>query len=149
MRMPAAVAMIVTGLVLGFAVTISPRWLSIGMLGSALFVSGLAALGIAVLGRISRARRERWHAAGPLLMAAGGTLWLAVHAPYVKGIDLVSLGFIMAVCGLITTIVAAYLVSPWRGHRVLSSWLRPPVPPDEPDHDRTMYLPRSHGDSRK
>lgn len=128
-----AVSMIIVGLVLGFAVTISPSWLSIGLLGTALLVGGLAGLLITVLGRVSRARRERWHAIGPWLMTAGGTVWLAIHEPYVRGIDLVSLGFITAVAGLVMTAVAAFLVSPWRGRGILASWLRPPAAPYQPD----------------
>ncbi|MDQ6874015.1 MAG: hypothetical protein M3042_02990 [Actinomycetota bacterium] len=131
MRMPAAVAMIVVGLILGFAVTASPSWLSIGLLGSMLVVAGLAALAIAVMGRVSGARRERWHAAGPCLIAAGGGLWLAVHPPYVRGLDLLSLGFILALTGAGLSCVAGYLVSPWRGRGALSSWLRPPAPFDD------------------
>lgn len=141
MRMPAAVAMIVLGLVLGFAVTVSPSWLSIGLLGSTLVVAGLAALAIAVLGRVSHARRERWHAAGPGLMAVGGGLWLAVHPPYVRGLDLLSLGFILAVTGVVLSCVACYLVSPWRGHDTVSSWLRPPATFDD---DQTTVFHRPY-----
>jgi len=141
MRMPAAVAMIVVGLVLGFAVTVSPSWLSIGLLGSTLVVAGLAALAIAVMGRVSGARRERWHAAGPILMAAGGGLWLAVHPPYVRGLDLLSLGFIFALTGVVLSCVAGYLVSPWRGRGTVSSWLRPPPPVDD---DRTAIFHRPY-----
>ena len=144
MRMPVAIALIAVGLALGFAVTASPSWLSIGLLGSSLVIGGLGGLLIAVLGRTSRARRERWHAAGPWLMVAGGTLWLAVHPVYVKGVDLVNLGFITAVCGLITTAVAAYLVSPWRGRGILASWLRPPR--QEYDDDRTLLMQRPPDD---
>lgn len=129
MRMPMAVSLIVAGLVLSFAVTVSPSWLSIGLLGTTLVVSGLTGLLIAGLGRASRAGRERWHAAGPWLMLAGGTLWLAIHPPYVKGVDLVSLGFIIAVTGAVISAVAAYLVCPWRGRGLLRSWLAPgPAP---------------------
>lgn len=152
--MPVAVTMIVGGLVLGFAVTASPSWLSIGLLGSTLVLAGLAGLLIAALGRVSGARRERWHAAGPWLMLAGGALWLAIHPPYVKGVDLVSLGFIIAVTGLVVSALAAYLVSPWRRRGAVMSWLRPgPLPEsfprlDEPDRslrypseDPTILLP--------
>lgn len=144
MRMPAAVAMIVLGLVLGFAVTVSPSWLSIGLLGSTLVVAGLAAMAIAVLGRVSRARRERWHAAGPCLLAAGGALWLAVHPPYVRGLDLLSLGFILAVTGVVLSCVACYLVSPWRGRDTVSSWLRPRAPLD--DDQTTVFHPPYDGE---
>jgi len=120
MRMPAAVAMIVVGLVLGFAVTVSPSWLSIGLLGSTLVVAGLAALAIAVMGRVSGARRERWHAAGPIL---------------------ISLGFIFALTGVVLSCVAGYLVSPWRGRGTVSSWLRPPPPVDD---DRTAIFHRPY-----
>ncbi len=143
MPLSGAVAMIVTGLVLGFAVTASPSWLSIGLLGSCLVISGLAALLIAVLGRISRARRERWHGAGPVLMAMGGTLWLAVHPPYIKGLDLLNLGFIIAVTGFVTTLAAAYVVSPWRGRNLAASWLNPPPVPDA---EQTRVLPRASDD---
>ena len=143
MPMSGAVSMIVVGLVLGFAVTASPSWLSIGLLGSCLVVAGLAGLLIAALGRVTRARRERWHGAGPVLMAAGGTLWLAVHPPYVRGIDLLSLGFIVAVTGLVVSLVAAYLVSPWRAGDVVSAWRQPPVVHDD---DATRILPRSWDD---
>ncbi len=130
-----AVSMIVVGLVLGFAVTISPSWLSIGMFGTALFVGGLAGLLITVLGRVTRARRERWHAIGPWLVAVGLIVWLAVHEPYIRGLDLVSLGFITAMAGLVMTGVAAYLVSPWRGRGVISAWIRPQHRPvDETQH---------------
>lgn len=121
-----AVSMIVVGLVLGFAVTISPSWLSIGMLGTALFIGGLAGLLITALGRASRARRERWHAAGPWLVTVGLIVWLAIHEPYIRGLDLLSLGFITALAGLVLTAVAAYLVSPWRGRGIIASWVRPP-----------------------
>lgn len=132
MRMPMAVTLIVTGLVLGFAVTASPFWLSIGLLGTTLVVSGLAGLLIAALGRASHAGRERWHAAGPWLLLAGGTLWLAIHPPYVKGVDLVSVGFIIAITGAVISVVAACLVSPWRGRGVLRSWLAPGPAPAAP-----------------
>jgi len=124
-RLPMATILIVTGLVLGFAVTVSPSWLSLGSLGATLFVAGLTGVLIASLGRLSDARRERWHAAGPWLMVAGGTLWLALRPPYVRGVDLVSLGFILALTGLLVSALAAYLVAPWRGRGVLRSWLRP------------------------
>lgn len=137
MRLPVAVTMLVVGLALGFAVTASPSWISIGLLGTSLVIAGAGGLLVAVLGRISRARRERWHAAGPWLLAVGGTLWLAVHPVYVEGIDLVNLGFIIAVSGLVSTALATYLVSPWRGRGVLKSWLTPVQPPDD---DRTMMI---------
>jgi len=144
-RMPIAVGLIVVGLVLGFAVTGSPSWLSIGLLGTTLAVAGLAGLLIGALGRISRARRERWHAAGPWLMVAGGALWLAIHPPYVEGIDLVSLGFIVAVTGLVVSGLAAYLVSPWRGRGMLMSWLRP-GPPAGPGPDSERYRDNDRDD---
>lgn len=142
MRMWVAVTLLVLGLSLGFAVTASPSWISIGMLGTSLFIGGAAGLTIAVLGRMSRARREIWQASGPWLLAAGLTLWLALHPIYVKDIDLLSLGFIMVVCGLVATVVAAYLVAPWRGQRrgAVRSWLRPPQPYD-PDQTRVMQQP--------
>jgi hypothetical protein len=144
-----AVSMIVVGLVLGFAVTVSPSWLSIGLLGTSLLVGGLAGLLITVLGRTSRARRERWHAIGPWLLTAGGTLWLAIHEPYIKGLDLLSLGFITAMAGLVMTAVAAYLVSPWRGQGVLTSWLRPgqqqAYAPEQYEQQRS-YQPYSDDD---
>lgn len=146
MRMPIAVSLIVAGLILGFAVTVSPSWLSIGLLGTALVLTGAAGLLIAVLGRVSGARREPWHAAGPWLMLAGGILWLAIHPPYVRGIDLVSLGFIVAFTGLVLSGLAAGLVSPWRGRGVLMSWLRPGAGParyqPEPDQDATRRIDR-------
>lgn len=140
MRMWVAVTLLVVGLALGFAVTISPSWISIGLLASSLVIAGASGLLIAVLGRMSRARRERWQAVGPWLLAAGGTLWLALHPIYIRGLDLVNLGFIMAVCGLITTALAAYFVSPWRGRGVLRSWLRPQEPYD-PDKTALMQQP--------
>ncbi|MGB9377995.1 MAG: hypothetical protein WCB04_10840 [Mycobacteriales bacterium] len=142
MRMWVAVTLLVLGLSLGFAVTASPSWISIGMLGTSLFIGGAAGLTIAVLGRMSRARREIWQASGPWLLAAGLTLWLALHPIYVKDIDLLSLGFIMVVCGLVATVVAAYLVAPWRGQRrgAVRSWLRPPQSYD-PDQTRVMQQP--------
>ncbi len=140
MRMSVAVAMLVVGLTLGFAVTASPSWISIGLLSTSLVIAGLAGLLIAVLGRISGARRERWQAIGPWLLAGGGILWLAVHPFYVRGLDLVSLGFIMAVCGLITTGVAAFLVSPWRGRGILRSWLSPQQSQEAYDPDNTTML---------
>jgi hypothetical protein len=135
-----AVSMIVLGLVLGFAVTISPSWISIGLLGLSVLVGGLAGLLITVLGRTSHARRERWHAIGPWLLTAGGTVWLAIHEPYLKGLDLVSLGFITALAGLVVTGVAAYLVSPWHGRGVLASWLRPQQQP----YEQQQYGSRSY-----
>jgi len=127
--------MIVLGLVLGFAVTISPSWLSIGMLGTSLFVGGLAGLLIIILGRVSHARRERWHAIGPWLIAVGLIVWLAIHEPYIKGLDLLSLGFITAMAGVVLTGAAAYLVSPWRGRGIIANWIRPPHRPA----DETQY----------
>ena len=135
-----AVTMLVIGLTLGFAVTISPSWISIGLLGTSLAIAGGSGLLIAVLGRMSRVRRERWQAVGPWLLAAGGTLWLAVHPIYIKGLDLVNLGFIMTVCGLIATALAAYFVSPWRGRGVVQSWLRPQESYD-PDKTTLMQQP--------
>lgn len=140
MRMWVAVTMLVVGLTLGFAVTISPSWISLGLFSTSLVIAGAAGLAIAVMGRISRVRREFWHAVGPWLLAAGGTLWLAIHPIYIKGIDLVSLGFIMAVCGLIATALAAYFVSPWRGRGVVRSWLRPQEAYD-PDKTTLMQQP--------
>lgn len=140
MRLWVAVTMLVIGLILGFAVTASPSWISVGLLGSSLVIAGLAGLLIAVLGRISRARREPWQAAGPWLLAAGCTLWLAVHPFYVTGIDLLNLGFVLALCGLLTTALAAYFVSPWRGRGVVRSWLRPQQPYD-PDQTALMQRP--------
>ncbi len=145
MRMPIAVTMLVVGLTLGFAVTASPSWISIGLLGSSLVIGGLAGVLIAVFGRMSRARRERWHAAGPWLIAAGGILWLAVHPVYIKYLDLVSLGFVMALSGLVTTALAAYFVSPWRNRGVIRSWLTPPQPYD---YDRTTAYEELPGDRR-
>lgn len=129
-----AISMIVVGLVLGFAVTISPSWLSIGMLGTSLFIGGLAGLLITVLGRMARARRERWHAIGPWLVAVGLIVWLAIHEPYVRGLDLLSLGFITAMAGLVMTAAAAYVVSPWRGRGIISAWIRPPHRPVDETH---------------
>ncbi len=145
MGITTAVSMIVLGLVLGFAVTISPSWLSIGLLGTSVLVGGLAGLLINVLGRMSRSRRERWHAIGPWLLVAGGAVWLAIHEPYVRGLDLLSLGFITAMAGLVLTGVAAYLVSPWRGRGILASWLRPSAPQatdgEQPDHQPPYQQP--------
>lgn len=145
MRMPVAVTMLVLGLALGFAVTASPDWISIGLLGSSLFIAGAGGLLIAVFGRMSRARREPWHAAGPWLLAAGGTLWLAVHPVYIKGIDLVNLGFVVALVGFVATALAAYFVSPWRGRGLLRSWITPQQPYD---NDQTALLQRPPEDRR-
>jgi len=138
--MPMAVTMLMAGLALGFAVTASPSWVSIGLLGSSLVVAGLGGLLVAVLGRISGARRERWHAAGPWLIAVGGILWLAVHPVYVKGVDLVNLGFIVAVSGVVSTGLAAYLVSPWHARGILRSWLQVQQPYD-PDQTTLIQPP--------
>jgi len=142
-RVPMAVSMIVAGLVLGFAVTASPSWLSIGMLGSTLVIAGAAGLLIGVLGRLSHARRQRWHAVGPWLMIAGGALWLALRLPYMTGLDPVSLGFILALTGLVVSCLAAYLVSPWRGSGVVGSWLRPGTPRSGTRGPSDTYSPRS------
>jgi len=142
-RVPMAVSMIVAGLVLGFAVTASPSWLSIGMLGSTLVIAGAAGLLIGVLGRLSHARRQRWHAVGPWLMIAGGALWLALRLPYMTGLDPVSLGFILALTGLVVSCLAAYLVSPWRGSGVVGSWLRPGTPRSGTRGPSGAYAPQS------
>lgn len=144
MRIQTAIGMTVVGLVLGFAVTASPSWLSIGLLGGTLVIAGLAGLTLATMGRASHTRREAWHAIGPWLMAVGGALWLAIHPPYVRFIDLVSLGFIAALSGLVVTLFAGYLVSPWRGRGILASWLRPPAP--RYYDDQTMQLRRPYDD---
>lgn len=136
-----AVTMLVVGLTLGFAVTISPSWISLGLFSASLVVAGASGVTIAVMGRMSRVRRELWHAIGPWLLAAGGTLWLALHTPYIKGLDLVSLGFILALCGLIATALAAYFVSPWRGRGIVQSWLRPQQDAYDPDKTTLMQRP--------